>query len=142
MDESEYLKERVEDQIKWYSKKSTKNKNLYYWIKFFEIGFGLLVSIMSLFLEESLLRNIITSLSLIVTSLNGVLFFLKCQENWTEYRETSEILKHEKYMYLANAGVYNIDKEEKYKLFVERCETIISSENINWAQLNNEEKKK
>lgn len=45
-------------------------------------------------------------------------------------------------MFLASAGVYNIDETERYKLFVERCETIISSENINWAQLNNDEEKK
>lgn len=142
MDEEKYLKERVDDQIKWYSTKSTKNKKSYYMINFFEMTVGILVSILSLFLEESLLRNIVTGLSLIVTASNGLLSFLKCRENWTEYRETSEILKHEKYMYLAEAGVYNIEKNDRYKLFVERCETIISSENINWAQLNSEEKKK
>lgn len=142
MNEENYLRERVDDQIKWYSTKSSKNKKSYYIINFIEITFGLLISIISLFLEESLLRNLVTGLSLSVTALNGLLSFLKCQENWTEYRKTAEILKHEKYMFLAEAGVYNIEKEDRYKLFVERCETIISSENINWAQLNSEEKKK
>lgn len=142
MEKKDYLRERVEDQINWYSQKSSKNKCCYYTIKITEIILGLLVSIISLFLKESILKIIVTTLSLSTTTLNGLLFFLNCQENWTEYRKTSEILKHEKYMFLASAGVYNIDETERYKLFVERCETIISSENINWAQLNNDEEKK
>ena len=114
---------------------------MYYILKLLEISIGFLVSVLSLFVEESILRNIVTVLSLLVTTLNSLNFFLKSQEHWTEYRETSEVLKHEKFMFIANAGIYDTEETERYKLFVERCETIISSENINWAQLNGEGKR-
>ncbi|EEY34536.1 DUF4231 domain-containing protein [Pseudoleptotrichia goodfellowii] len=142
MNSETYLKERVEDQINWYDKKSSENKKRYYKFKLFEIIAGMLVSILSIFLKGGYLKYIISILSFLITGINSISFFLKCQENWIKYRETSEILKQEKYMFLASGGVYNIEDENKFKLFVERCETVISSENINWAQINNKEKKK
>ena len=37
-------------------------------------------------------------------------------------------------MYLTRTGVY--DTESPFKLLVERVESIISKENVNWASLN------
>ena len=37
MEKKDYLKERVEDQINWYSQKSSKNKYCYYTINHFRI---------------------------------------------------------------------------------------------------------
>ena len=63
------------------------------------------------------------------------------QKNWIEYRKTSELLKQEKFMYLFKSGVY---RDEKYPniTLVERCETMISNENINWANLQTNNDKK
>ena len=58
----------------------------------------------------------------------------KHHDNWIDYRRTAESLKHEKYMFLTGTGVYKNEKDD-FSLLVERCETIISSENINWANL-------
>ena len=59
----------------------------------------------------------------------------KLQENWLNYREVAETLKHEKYLYLALAGPYS-DCDNAYTLLVERTENIISHENLNWTQVN------
>ena len=86
---------------------------------------------------------VIALISLILAVVISIHTFLKPQENWIEYRKTSEILKHEKYMYQSMSGVYNIeDEESRFRELVERCETIISHENINWAQLNSNEPNK
>ena len=63
------------------------------------------------------------------------------QSNWTQYRTTAETLRHEKYMYQTQTGVYK-NEEDKFALLVERCETIISSENINWANLQTDTSKR
>jgi hypothetical protein len=58
----------------------------------------------------------------------------KHSENWIEYRSICETLKHEKFMYLYKTGVYR-DDTNRFEYFVERVESIISQENINWASL-------
>lgn len=70
----------------------------------------------------------------ILVALHGLHNF---HENWIEYRKTSELLKNEKYTYLNKAGVYKeLSDDERFILLVERCESIISHENINWANMN------
>ena len=70
----------------------------------------------------------------IVVALHGLHNF---HENWIEYRKTSELLKNEKYTYLNKAGVYKeLLDDDRFILLVERCESIISHENINWANMN------
>ena len=135
----DYLKERVEDQIDWYSKKSSIGKKFYIRIRTIEIIFGFSISLISLFLKRDLSGVAIGALSFSLAGLNSFLLLNKYQENWLQYRSTSELLKQEKYMFIGKSGTYNTEEEgERFKLFVERCETIISSENINWAQYNNE----
>jgi hypothetical protein len=60
-------------------------------------------------------------------------------ENWLQYRETCELLKHEKFLYLTSTNPY---EEKPFQLLVERVESIISAENINWSQLATSEDKK
>ena len=44
-------------------------------------------------------------------------------------------------MYLTKTGVYNSPDTDYFKTLVERCETIISKENLNWKNLTNARKK-
>ncbi|EPC32142.1 hypothetical protein Lpp120_1604 [Lacticaseibacillus paracasei subsp. paracasei Lpp120] len=43
-------------------------------------------------------------------------------------------------MFKMKSGVYDDSRSDIDKTFVERVETIISSENVNWANLNNNSK--
>lgn len=58
----------------------------------------------------------------------------KYHENWIQYRSTAEILKHEKFLYLTRSGGYK-NSSASFNELVERCESIISSENVDWVQL-------
>jgi hypothetical protein len=141
IDEETYIRERLDDQIDWYSKKSSSNKKLHYFFRIVELLITAVIAIMAL-LECFYFKFIIGALGISLTSLYSIHIFCKLQENWIEYRKTSEILKHEKYMFLARSGVYNnpdISSDIPFKILVERCETVISHENINWAQLNSNE---
>lgn len=53
------------------------------------------------------------------------------QENWINYRTTSETLKKEMYYYKAKLSDYH-DAEDPEAIFVQRVESLISRENTMW----------
>ncbi|OMF48754.1 hypothetical protein BK135_10495 [Paenibacillus peoriae] len=135
MTEREYLFERLEDQINWYDKKSSDCQKKYKRLKWVEIGSAAAIPILSGFSSNlQVIAVIISLLGASIAIIESLLSLGKYHENWIEYRGISETLKQEKYMYLTRAGVYKIS--EPFELLVERIESIISKENINWANLN------
>ena len=58
-----------------------------------------------------------------------------------KWEEVHKFLKKEKYMYSTRTGIYNSPNTDCFKTLVERCETIISKENLNWTNLTNTRKK-
>lgn len=139
MDELQYLTERLDDQIKWYDAKSAQCQFRYKSIK---IGIGLcslLIAPAGLLWQNCPLTPWgISILGLLIASGTFILSLNQYHENWLHYRTTCELLKHEKYLYLTRAGGYSASSAPFQEL-VERCESIISSENIDWAQLHNNE---
>lgn len=138
MDTSAYINERLNDQIAWYSKKSSINKKYFNRYKWAELCIGCLITIATYYSGQydclRILTIFLSSILVMIVALHGLHNF---HENWIEYRKTAELLKNEKYTYLYKAGVYkNLSDEDKFILLVERCESIISHENINWANIN------
>ena len=78
-------------------------------------------------------------IGVIVAITAGLLSIYKFQENWIKYRTTSEILKHQKHLYLASVTPY--DGSDKYKVLVKNIESIISKENSEWQSHMVKEKK-
>ena len=72
----DYLKERVEDQIDWYSKKSSIGKKFYIRIRTIEIIFGFSISLISLFLKRDLSGFAIGALSFSLAGLNSFLLLV------------------------------------------------------------------
>jgi len=65
----------------------------------------------------------------------------KYQENWILYRNTSELLKKEKYFYLNDVGIYStFDSQEKKRMLVERVETFVSAETSKYFTIHKQEK--
>lgn len=138
--ESDYFKERVENQIEWYDKKSMHHQKVYKWIKRIQIFLTALIPFLtSLVINFEWILYVISGIGVFVTVLEGFLALGKHHENWIEYRGICETLKREKFMYLGRAGVYS--ENSNFNFLVERVETIISKENINWANLNHGDKK-
>ena len=139
MDEPQYLTERLEDQIKWYDKKSTHCQNWYKRIKITIGILSLLIAPLGLLLQSFIYAPwVIAALGLLIATGTFTLSLNKYHENWLHYRTTCELLKHEKYLYLTRSGGYAYSTSPFQEL-VERCESIISSENIDWAQLHKNE---
>ena len=54
------------------------------------------------------------------------------QANWINYRSTSEALKHEKFLYLSNAGQY-YGVADQQRMLAEQTEALLSQENSKWT---------
>lgn len=137
MDEQEYIKNRLEDQIQWYSKKSSAAQEWYKSLKYLDNSLALIIVPLSYYSDAcwwfkyaGIAAGIAIAFSNFLQSIN------KYHENWIQYRSTAELLKHEKYLYLTRSGGYQ-NSASPFNELVERCESIISSENIDWAQLHN-----
>ena len=135
MNEEQYLNERLDDQIDWYDKKSVLNQKIYKIICVIEFIAAALIPFLTPYIsEQSLsLRLFVGFLGVIIAVIVAVIGLYKFQENWTEFRTTSESLKHEKYLYLTKTPPY--DGSDNFTLLVERVESLISKENSAWAAL-------
>ena len=134
MNETEYIEQRVDDQIRWYSTKSGWNQKVYKRLRVLEIlcasSIPFLVSYVTS--ETVTLKVVVGVLGISVAVVSGVVALYKFQENWIQYRTMSESLKHEKFLFLSKVEPYNTD--EPYLLFVQRIESLISKENSSWTQ--------
>jgi hypothetical protein len=135
MNEEQFIKERVDDQISWYDKKSQFNQRCYKYLRVIEIAAAAAIPFLVGYVTDSTpaIRVIIGSLGFIIAVIAGVVGLYQFQENWVEYRTTCESLRHEKYLFLTKTEPYNVDNP--FALFVQRVESLVSSENTRWSQL-------
>lgn len=125
------IMERLEDQIHWYDLKSGINMRWYKRLKISEIASAAVIPFLA---ASNIPRAMLVTgvLGVLVTLFEGMLQLNQYHENWIRYRSTCESLKHEKYIYLANAGPYaNVEKPRA--LLAERVESLVSQEHAKWA---------
>jgi hypothetical protein len=132
LDEQKYLKERLEDQIDWYDRKSISNQKSFKRLQVLIIVASATIPFLSGFMDETtlFLKIIVGLLGLAIATATAILGLYKFQENWLEYRTTCETLRHERYFFLTGAAPY--DEDDPFLLLVERVEGLISKENTNW----------
>lgn len=134
--EENYIQERLEDQIEWYDDKSTQCQKQFKRLKGTVIFLSASIPFFVGFISDlKFFEEIVSFIGVVIVVIEGWLSLTKYHENWIEYRSICETLRHEKYMYLTKTGVY--ETEQTFKVLVERVESIISKENVNWANLNN-----
>lgn len=134
MDADEYLQQRVENQITWYSTKATWNKHRYFALRTLELIAALSLPVLAAWgaiNEEFPLELVVAVVGFAVASAAGLLTLAKFQENWLQYRTTAESLKHHKFRFQTQAPPYT---EGNLGEFVNNVEALVSEENTNWAQ--------
>jgi len=133
MDQEKYIKERLDDQIDWYSNKSKRSQTWFKSLRILEIVAAASIPFIAGYVSETtpLLKVIVGLLGVVVAVIAGVISINKFQEIWTNYRTTSESLKHHKYLYLTQSNPYA--GEDSFKLLVETTESLISQENAGWS---------
>lgn len=131
--EEDYLTSRVLDQIEWFEKKSSLNKQWFNRLKIVEIVVSLCIpfSVAYITTDSTALKITVGVLGIIVAAIASIMTLMKYQENWIEYRTIVESLKMEKFLYLSKAGPYK-RSTDPFRLFVERFESLISTSTRKW----------
>jgi hypothetical protein len=131
--EQEYLTQRLENQINWYSEKSSECQRHYKWLRQLEIVAAAVIPFLSGMIDSAPgSKWVIGILGIIIALSTAATSLFKYHENWIQYRITAEQLKHEKYLFATRSGPYQSDAP--LSLLVERVETLISKEAGTWAQ--------
>ena len=71
-----------------------------------------------------------------VVVLEGLQQLNQWQSNWVLYRSTAEALKHERFLYLANAGPYR--GRDRSRVLAEKVEGLVSQEHAKWTDARRE----
>jgi hypothetical protein len=123
--------DRLVDQQNWYSQKSRSARTAFKRIKMTEIVAAAIIPFLSGHTWQGV-TYVVGGLGVLITILEGLLHLNQYQENWTNYRNTAESLKHERFLYLAKAGAYAGAADPRATL-AERVEALISQENSQWV---------
>ena len=140
-EKTNYKEERLEEQIRWHSKKARQNKLKFRLCQIIILIAGTIIPIINVAGIGDLTRITSSIIGGIIVIITGLSQLEKYQENWILYRTSSELLKKEKYFFENNAGEYlNQDEKERNKLLVERVETIVSAETSKYFTIHQPEK--
>jgi len=120
--------ERLEEQINWYDRKSGDNQRRYKWLKLLELAVAAALPVVAGIGSPVL---VIGALAAVIVVLEGAQHLYQFQEHWITYRSTAEALKHERYLYLAEAGPYL--GEDRHRQLAERIEGLVSQEHAKWT---------
>lgn len=133
MQQAEYLKERVDNQINWMETKSAYNQKKYKQFKVAEIVVAAAIPFLAGLQTQVPEVAIVTGLlGVVVVILSGLQQLYKYHENWLTYRSAIEELKREKILFETQTGRYT--GNDAFALFVESFEALLGSENKVWKE--------
>jgi len=139
--EEDYIKNRVEGQIKWYDDKSVFNQKLFKWLRTIEIICAATIPFIAGMGDTiSFAISITGILGVIIAICVGISSLNKYQENWLTYRTTCETLRHEHYLFQTKSSPY--DGDDSFNHFVERIENLLSKENTQWSRFSKKKEKR
>ena len=121
--------DRLEDQISWYDRRSASNQRGFKRLKVLQLVAAAAVPVVA---SVEAAVWITGGLGALVVVVEGIQQLGQFQQNWMNYRSTCEALKHEKYLFLAEAGPYPASGSRE-RLLAERIEGLISQEHAKWT---------
>lgn len=121
---------RLDDQIKWYSRKSGVNQRRFKILKAATIVSAALIPVATT-AGGTTGAKVAAGLGVLIAIVEGVQQMNQYYANWSTYRSTAEGLKHEKFLYLAQAGPYS-NAATAHATLAERVEALVSEENAKW----------
>jgi hypothetical protein len=123
---------RLLDQIDWYDNKSQTCQWWYKTLKLVQISIAVSIPLMSQ-LPWDYAKWITSIGGSLIAIIEGIQHMNQYSTLWVTYRSTAERLKHEKYLFLGQAGPFRgLDEESRLVLLAERVEEHVSTEHANW----------
>jgi hypothetical protein len=126
--------ERLEDQIGWYDRKSIESQRRFKLVKGIQMTAAALIPLVAIL---DVYAAVVAALGASVVLLEGLAQLGQYQQNWTAYRSTCEALKHEKFLFLGEAGPYSTSSAPR-ALHADRIEGLISQEHAKWVSAREE----
>lgn len=123
---------RLDDQLHWYDEQSVRSQRLYKGLKVAQVSLAVLIPAMSL-LPVDYARWSTALAGVTIAVLEAVQQMNQYSTLWVTYRSTAESLKHEKFLFLSEAGPYRgLPMPDRLMHLAERVEEHVSAEHANW----------
>jgi hypothetical protein len=119
---------RVQEQIAWYDAKSQVNQRWFKRLKVCQIVTAAAIPVLA---SVSAPVWLMGGGGALIVVLEGLQQLQQYQQNWTNYRATCEQLKHEQFLFMAQAGPYSVAPNPE-ALLAERVEGLVSQEHAAW----------
>lgn len=137
MDENTYLKERLQDQLAWFERKSSWNQKRYRFLRTMVLILSVSIPLMAGFVQEGgkYLQYGIAGAGLLIAIAEGLISIYKYHDNWVQYRASAEALKREQYLLMTGTGPYEKkfqNDQERLQTLVGRVEQILGSDIEQW----------
>jgi Protein of unknown function (DUF4231) len=120
---------RLEDQLAWYDRKSGEAQR---WFKLLKIAQIVTAAAIPVMAGNSAPAWLVGGAGALIVVLEGLQQLQQYQQNWAAYRATCERLKHERFLYMAQAGPYASSPQPE-ALLAERIEGLVSQEHAAWV---------
>jgi hypothetical protein len=120
---------RVREQIAWYDGKSQYNQRWFKGLKICQIVSAAAIPVAA---GVSAPVWLVGGGGALIVVLEGLQQLQQYQQNWTTYRATCERLKHEQFLFMAQAGPYGVAPNPE-ALLAERVESLVSQEHAAWV---------
>lgn len=126
---------RLDGQQRYYSARSSLFQDRYKQIKLALIFISASIPILAFLPWLETARYVVAGSGVLIAVLEGILLLNRYGEHGITYRRTSEGLKRERALLLAEAGDYaGKDLKERLRLLAERTEALLDEENKQWQQ--------
>jgi len=126
----QYLK----NSLKYYDKKSISCKRWYTVLILADIILSSFIPFTILFIDShNYIKFIVALMGSFITIASSIRIKFNFQENWVEYRTTTEILKYHKYLYDTLSPPYNDNNKDE--LLISKVNEICINENKNWRNI-------
>jgi hypothetical protein len=123
---------RLENQLKWYDRKSKYSQRWYKGLKSLQVILAIGIPV-AIHLGNDIGKSVAAISGALIAIMEAIQQMNQYSTLWVMYRATAERLKHEKYLFLAVAGPYkDIIESERLIVLAERVEEHVSTEHANW----------
>lgn len=126
--------ERLEEQVEWYDRKSAHAQRWFKRLKIAQIVTAAAIPVMA---GNSAPAWLVGGAGALIVVLEGLQQLQQYQQNWAAYRATCERLKHERFLFMAQAGPYASNPQPE-EMLAERVEGLVSQEHAAWVSQQNE----
>ena len=126
-----YLDSRYHDSLRWYQSHANQARQLYVALQGYAIVGAAAVPVLLSIGDIPVALS--GAIGASVAAVQGLVVLLRSHDNWINYRSAVHSLSRELALYQTGAGPY-ADASDREKLFVERVEAAIATEEASWDE--------